>query len=157
VRKLLVVGALMVLPVSASMVAFSGSAFAAKPAASSVKCKNISGTDAGTVTVSKCGDKANTGGSGTTSATALIGGSGKIKWNGTGTTKVDNVVPTSEGQGSCPTGSTEYSITGQVAGGTGEAAKSIPKGWTFTVDICLDGSGNITMAPGSELLFSAAA
>ncbi|MFZ0665802.1 MAG: hypothetical protein WAM97_08595 [Acidimicrobiales bacterium] len=156
-RKFLLVGAFMVLPVSAmGVVAAAGTAFAAKPAGTSVKCKNITGTITGNVSVTKCNDKANTGGSGSAPASSLISGSGKITWNGTGTTKLDNVVPTQAGT-ACPSGSTEYMVTGDVKGGTGAAKTSIPKGWTFTVNVCVDGSGNITMAPGSELLFSATA
>jgi hypothetical protein len=122
-----------------------------------VKCKVLSGSLTGTDTISKCGDKKNTGGAGTFPNSAILSGSGTITWTGTGTTTVGSVTLTSITSGTCPTGDTEDEVTGDITGGTGAAAKSILTGWTITAYACVSSAGTLSLAPGTKLLINATA
>jgi hypothetical protein len=148
-RKLLLVGALMVLPVSALSIAAASPAFAAK---SGVKCTSIKGKITGkNATVSGCSDTKNTGGSGKAPISALASGSGTVTWNGTGTTTLDNGTFTQVSPNACATGSTEYEAHLTVSGGTGAAAKSILTGWTVQAFVCVSAAGKISILPGTDV------
>jgi hypothetical protein len=149
-RKLLLVGALMVLPVSALSIAAAGPAFAAK---TGVKCTAIKGKITGkNATISGCTDTKNTGGSGKAPISALAAGSGTVTWTGTGTTTLGNGTFTQVSPDACASGSTEYEAQLTVTGGTGAAAKSILTGWTVQAFICVNGTnGKITILPGTDV------
>lgn len=148
-RKLLLVGALMVLPVSALSIAAASPAFASK---TGVKCTSIKGKLTGkNATISGCNDTKNTGGSGKAPIASLESGSGTVTWNGTGTTTLANGTFTQVSPNACPTGSTEYEAMLTVTGGTGAAAKSILTGWTVQAFVCVSATGKITIAPGTDV------
>jgi len=149
-RRIFSIVAICALPASAIAVGFAGTASAAQKATPEVTCKKIAGNIGGTTgTVSKCSDKPNTGTKGTFPVAALTSGSGTITWNGTGTTKVTGVTGSPNGGTDCAAGSTEFAVTGKTGASTGAAKNSIKKKQAINALVCVDGSGNFTMAPGS--------
>lgn len=163
-RKLLLAGVLLALPISALGMSFAGPASASvnakQPGVTCTKIKaNIAGTKA---KLKDCSDLQNTGGKGKTTIAALATGTGTITWNGTGTTTLDNGTFTQEMTSTCPidpaTGQpeTEYDVTLDVSGGTGKALKSIPAGWTMEAMVCVDSTGNVTLLPGTDVNIGAA-
>ena len=158
-RRLLLAGVLLALPISALGMSLAGPASASvvNPSTGVVCTKikaNITGT---TAKLKKCSDLPNTGGSGKTTIAALATGAGTITWNGTGTTTLANGTFTQVMSSTCPTdpatgqAETEYQITLDVTGGTGKAAKSIKAGWTLAATVCIDSAGNVTLLPGTTL------
>lgn len=149
-RRFLLATVVMAFPVLGTM-AFAG---AASAAAGGVSCTGLSGkvntsTDAAKVKLSGCSDTKNTGGSGKTEGSESSS-TGKITWNGTGTTTLGSVTDTPVSDSTCPSGDIEEEETGTVTGGTGEAAKSIKKGWTQQAYVCFDPSGDtLSLAPGT--------
>jgi hypothetical protein len=147
-RRVVSVVALMSLPLAALTVGWSGVA----GAATGVACSKITGGIAGTTgTLSGCTDTANTGGKGTFPISALTGGSGSITWNGTGTTALSGVTATAVTPNKCPSGDTEYKVSGNVSGGTGKALKSIKKGWTLSAYVCVTSSGKFSLLKGQKV------
>ena len=76
---------------------------------------------------------------------------GTIKSNGTATTTEGSItsIPVSPPTCTDPNAIEEES-TGTITGGTGVAAKSIKKGWTFQIFICADlTTGVLSLAPGT--------
>lgn len=140
---------MLAFPVSGAL-SFAGSA----AAASSVSCTTWTGhlnttSGVGKDKLSGCGDSKNTGGKGSFK-TVTDGTTWTIKWNGTGTTTVGSITYGSVSSPTCPSSDQEESVTGDITGGTGAAAKSIKKGWTLQAYFCYDPStGDITMAPGT--------
>jgi hypothetical protein len=139
---MLVAGALMV-PASLAMTAFPGTASASVPVGSTT-CNGIALKVVGksaTLSLSKCGDTANTDGAGTINASTLIGkGAQKvvITWANKGTTTTSLTV-THSGQGSCTTGYTEYVAKGSVKSDTGKAT-SLKVGNAVTAYLCAKGT-----------------
>jgi hypothetical protein len=164
-RRVLGVVALCALPVSVLSLSLAGTASAASPATAGVVCNKISGNfETGTTgKLSKCTDTANTGGSGTFPISALSSGSGNITWaSGHGTTALTNVTPTSVTPDTCPNDAagnqeSEFTVTADIAGGTGAAKKSIKKGWTLTSTVCVDlaGTGAFKVLPGTTVQIGA--
>lgn len=154
-RRWLMVLAVLLIPASFIGAGIASPAFAAN---AGVSCGKLTGsTTSTTVTISKCNDKLNTGGSGSFPTSTVLSGSGKITWNGTGTTKVDNITFGEASSQNCATGSTEEAVSGDVAGGSGAAPKSIHKGWVLNGDVCLNGTtGAITLAPDTKLTIAPA-
>jgi len=147
-RRVVSVVALMSLPLAAMTVGWSGVA----GAATGVTCTKIAGGIAGTTgTLSGCSDTANTGGKGTFPIAALTGGSGSITWNKTGTTALSGVTATATTINKCPSGSTEYEVSGNVSGGTGKALKSIKVGWTLQAFVCLTAKGTFSLLKGQKV------
>jgi hypothetical protein len=155
-RRALSVVALMALPIAAVSVGWTGVAGASTRVATAttgVACSKISGGIGGTTgKLSGCSDSANTGGSGTFPIAALTGGSGSITWHGTvGTTALSGVTATATTTNKCPTGDTEYEVSGKVSGGTGKSLKSIKKGWTLQAFVCVTASGNFSLLKGQKV------
>ncbi|MFZ0665512.1 MAG: hypothetical protein WAM97_07130 [Acidimicrobiales bacterium] len=143
-RALLVPAVLV--PVSLGSLAFAANASAAaKPAAAAaaVKCTSLSGTVGGTGTVTGCKGTGSTGGSG--SFPASPASSATITWaNGQTTTASFNYA---SGSGTdCPSGGSEYVITGTVSSST---TKTIPKGQKLKGDVCLNGV-SLSLYPGTK-------
>lgn len=136
-------------PVVAAL-SFSGSA----AAATSVSCTGWKGhlnttSGDGKDHLTGCGDTKNTGGKGSF-GTVQDGTTFTITWNGTGTTVVGSVTYAGVSSPTCPAGDTEDSVSGDITGGTGAAAKSIKTGWTLKADYCYNStSRKISIAPGS--------
>jgi hypothetical protein len=160
-RRWLLAGAMLVLPIGAAL-AVTGTA----SAASGVSCSGLSGkvnstSLSATGKLTGCNDTANTGGKGTFkgSETATTG---SITWNKTGTTTFGSVAYNPTSTNTCPSTSTETNeaeeyVTGTVTGGTGAAAKSIKKKWTFEAYLCVNentttGALTLTLAPGTDWL-----
>jgi hypothetical protein len=151
-RRVFGVVALCVLPISLLTVGLSGVASASSPAVTGVTCKVLTANLTGTTgSVTKCNDPTNTGKKGTFLISTLTSGSGNLTWNGTGSTKLTGVTATPVTPGTCPTGDTEYTVTGTVAGGKGAAKKSIKKGWTLAATVCIDSNENVTLLAGTTL------
>lgn len=149
-RRLVLAGVLLALPVSALSLGISATAFAAHPATKEVKCQSAVGNLAGTVNLSECNDKKNTDGSGSAPTSALTTSSGTITWANGGTTTVDNVSEIPVGNSTCKTGWTEYSASGEVSGGT--EVDSIPVGWLFHWDLCESSSGKVKLTKGTDFI-----
>jgi hypothetical protein len=150
-RRILSIVAICALPASAVAIGFSGTASAAQKATPEVTCKKLSwNIGGGNGTLTKCSDPANTGKKGTFPVSALTSGSGTITWAGTGTTKVTGVTGTPNGGTLCAAGSTEYAVSGTTGASTGKAKDSIKKKEPIAALVCVDGSGNFTMAPTSS-------
>jgi hypothetical protein len=137
----LVAGALVV-PAALGAMAFPGVASATTPAGSTT-CSGIalkvSGTKA-TVSFTKCGDTANTGGSGTINATTLAKKGPQpvvITWASKGTTTTTLTV--TKGGSGCTSGWTKYSALGTVKSDTGKAT-SIKVGNKVSVYLCTKGT-----------------
>jgi hypothetical protein len=156
-RRWLLAGAMLVFPITGAL-AVAGTASAAS-AAGGVSCTALAGkvnssTYAAKGTLSGCNDTKNTGGKGT-----FKGGetttAGSIKWNGTGTTTFGDVSYSAAANDTCPNMEDEEYVTGTVTGGTGEAAKSIKKNWTFQAYLCVvvnstTGAITLTLAPSTD-------
>jgi hypothetical protein len=152
------------LPLSVLSVSLAGSASASSPATGGVSCSKLAANflTGTTGTLSKCTDTANTGGKGKFPIAALTSGSGTITWNKTGTTTLTGVTATQVTNDTCPvaadgTQETEFTVTGNVTGGTGAAKKSIKKGWTIAATVCVDlaGTGKVILLPGSTFQIGA--
>jgi hypothetical protein len=117
-----------------------------------ITCKKFTGNlEGGNGTLSGCSDKANTGGSGTFPPSSIEQSSGTITWNQTGTTDVDNFIGNGVSPSACKHSNPEDKVTGDVFGGTGAAATSIPDGDTLTVYLCINPStGEVTLAPKTK-------
>jgi hypothetical protein len=135
-------GALAV-PASLGVVALPGVASAAVPAGSA-ECTGIALSVTKTtanVTLSKCGDTANTGGKGTIQAAALAKKGPqtvKITWANKGTTTTTMTVVENTKPGTkCVKGDDLYTATGSVKSDTG-AAKSLKVGNKVSASICIN-------------------
>jgi hypothetical protein len=123
-----------------------------------INCQKFTGNlDGGTGTLSGCSDKANTGGSGTFPPSSIEEASGTITWNQTGTTDVDHFIGNEVSPSACKHSNPEDQVTGDVFGGTGAAATSIPDGDTLTVYLCINPStGGVTLAPKTKFTIAPA-
>jgi hypothetical protein len=154
-RRLLMAAVALALPIT-GILAFAG----VSAAATTVKCTKLSGKENGNGglkgTLTGCNDPKNTGGKGKFKGSTLsTSTTASITWNGTGTTTFTGVTfsPTYV---ACPGGSVAEKVTGTVSGGTGEAAKSIPKDWTFRMYLCIKSSNAaLSLAPGTDFLIGA--
>ena len=122
----------MAAPSSASPATFVG-----------IKCKSMVGNIATTVTMKKC--NGNTGGASKAMAATSLASGGTIQWvNGKSTT-----VKLTVAQGNsalCPSGSTEYNATGKT---TADTTGSAPVGGKVKAQVCVSGTGAITLVPGT--------
>jgi hypothetical protein len=147
-RRWILASLMLAFPIVGGL-AFAGTAAAAGGASCSTLGGSVSSTGAVKGKLSGCTDTKNTGGKGTfknkEGATT-----GSITWNGTGTTTADNITDTPVSPGTCPSGDEELEVTGTITGGTGAAAKSIKKGWTFQAFVCANlTTGAISLAPST--------
>ncbi|MGD0391144.1 MAG: hypothetical protein ABSC41_00720 [Acidimicrobiales bacterium] len=148
--SMLVAGALLV-PASLGVMAFPGAASAATPAGSTT-CTGISLKISGgkaLLTLTKCGDTANTGGSGSLNAADLVPkGAQKVvfNWASKGTTSATMTVKV--GGTKCAKGSTEYVASGKVTKDTGKAS-SIKVGNTVSAEICSTTAHVISFVKGT--------
>ncbi len=142
------IGLAAAVPLSFAVIGTSSqSAFAGTP--KSVSCKDLSGTTTGSITISKCKPK-NASYKSASGLTSSLETGGNFTWSPSNKTSAsDNTTVSSPGQGGCAAGSTEEDATGTVT--------SISKGNTYTpigqvisLRVCVDGSGNITLVPGTK-------
>jgi len=144
--KVLLVPAMMI-PVSAATLAFATASSAATPAkAGVVKCTGLSGTALATGTLTGCNDPANTGGSGTFPTSPAS--SATITWASGGST-TGTVSYTGATTNTCASGSSEETVTGKVTSDTG-AGSSVAVGGKIKGDICISGTGALSLAPGTK-------
>jgi hypothetical protein len=147
IAKALLVPAI-VIPVTAGALAFAGTASAAGPSVKPagdfpVKCTSLSGTVGGTGTVSGCK------GNGTaTSGTFPTNGSSPVTvdWSN-GTTTTTTFSYTGGSGKDCPGSGTEEVVTGTTTGGTDT---SIPSGLKLKGDICVSGTLQLSLYPGTK-------
>ena len=147
VARVVVIPAVIAAASLGSLAFASASGASVKPAVVTVKCTSLSGTAGGTGTISGCSDSSATGGSGTFPATPGSG-SQKVSWASGGTTTATfnyNQASTS----TCPSGDSEYIITGSVTKNKG-AAKSIGTGGKLKGDVCLSSTLQLSLAPGTK-------
>ncbi len=148
--SMLVAGALVV-PASLGVVAFPGAASATT--APSATCSGISlkvSKSSALLDLTKCTDTANTGGSGTIVATALVPKSAQkvvFTWANKGTTTTTMTVK--ESGTSCAKGSKEYVATGTVKSDTGKAT-SIKVGGAVKAEICVTASYATSFVKGTD-------
>jgi hypothetical protein len=125
--------------------AMTGAAFAV----SHVTCKKLTGTVAGSFTVTTCSPFNAAYKSASAKTTSLASGSGTLKWAPSGKTTMIHSSFTNRGQGGCALGSQEYDVAGSVVkGGT---ATYTPVGDVVKGRACLSGTGSITLVPGTSL------
>ena len=138
-------------------VASANAATAAKKAPT-ITCNKFTGNLTGGIgTLSGCSHKATTGGSGTFPPSSIEQSSGTITWNQTGTTDVDNFIGNGVSPSACKHSNPEDQVTGDVSGGTGAAATSIPDGDTLTAFWCINPStGAVTLAPKTKFTLAPA-
>lgn len=116
---------------------------------SSVTCAKLSGKDTGNVTITKCTPKSKTNKKATASALQLAGGSGTATWSPSGQTTTVTDTFTAASPNNCPTGQTEYTISGSVTGGTSTYTHT---GDTVSADVCLNSkTGAVTLLKGTTL------
>jgi hypothetical protein len=123
--------------------ALAPSAGAAKT--KTIKCTKLSGNASTKVQASGC--NGNTGTKSKKMAATVLAGGGTIKWANGKTTTI--AAPTLATGSLCPAGDTDVVASGAVTADTTGSAKPIPG--VFSVEVCLDGSGNISLAPGTDL------
>ncbi len=138
-----------ILASAGSIGAFASSSGAATPAKTkTISCTKASGNIATTMEIklSKC--NGNTGGaSKKINVTALASG-GTIKWKNGKTTTVG--AATLGTGGLCAPGSAaDETVSGAVTGDTTGSAKPIPG--VYSGEVCVDSSGNVSLAPGTAL------
>lgn len=128
---------------AAAVTAAAGSASASSAAALSVKCTTLTGNSGTTVMLSGC--SGNTGGaSKALPITALVSG-GTIKWKNLKTTKVG--APAITPGTLCPAGDTDDIAKSKILADT---THSVTVGSTTNIEVCIDGSGNLSLAPGTK-------
>lgn len=146
-RLLSTLAAVFAAALPASVVAVTV-ATAPAAAAQTIHCSKLTGTITGAIVVSGCSPKNKHDKSVTGLATKLATG-GPLKWSPSRqTTVIAKPTETSPGQGSCPTGDTEYVANGKVTGGTSSYTK---KGQTFSAEVCVAKNDAISLVPGSRL------
>ena len=147
-RLFLVVTATIVLAVPASITA----ALVSSPAgaSSAVACKKLSGSIATTFTVTKCSPKVKKGAdkSASGSSSSLASGNGTLTWSKSGQTTTVSLSVSSPGQGGCPSGSTEYDVTGSVTGGTSTYTGS---GDAVSGRACASPTGSLSLVKKTSL------
>jgi hypothetical protein len=140
----------LTLPVSVAGVAFAGPAV---PHVTNVLCEKLKAFDPPpantTGTVSRCTDRADTGGSGTFaySKRVVSGGSVLIQWNTAESTQVTWAAATTVTPNLCPGLATEMDATGVTGTST---APSIPPGSTVQAYVC-NNFPNVHLLPGTDL------
>jgi hypothetical protein len=131
---------------AAAIVPIAGvSALAASPAGATTKtisCTAMSGNVGTKIQLKGC--NGNTGGKSKKTAVGTLATGGTIKWaNG----KTTTFGPSTLGAGTnCPAGDTDETATGAVTADTTKSAKPIPG--VFSGEVCIDGSGNLSLPAG---------
>jgi hypothetical protein len=121
-----------------------GLAGPASAATLSIKCKALSGNDTSTTTLSLC--SGNTGGSSKPLPAATLAAGGVIKWVNGLKTKLS--APTLTAGSLCPAGTSIDDVaTGTVLSDT---THSVTLHSAYKLEVCVDGSGNVTLAPGTK-------
>ncbi len=143
-----VIGLAFAVPASVAVIGTSSqAAFAGAP--KSVACKGLTGTVTGSITISKCKPK-NAQYKTASGLTSSLETGGNFTWEPSGKTSAsDNTTVSSPGQGGCAAGSTEEDATGTVTK-TSKGNTYTPKGQVISLRVCVDGSGNITLVPGTK-------
>ncbi len=135
------------IPAGAAVIGAGSQSASAAPA--SVACKKLVGTVTGNITISKC-KPVNAKYVSATGATSSLETGGNFTWSPSKKTSAsDNTTVSSPGQGLCAAGSTEEDATGSVTS-TSKGNTYTPIGQPISLRVCVDGSGNITLAPGTK-------
>ena len=129
----------------AIVVSLSGPASASQPKlVLKIKCTGLTGNEMGNVTLSGC--NGNTGGSSTPFTANLLGTGGTITWSNGKTTTIG--MTTSKTGTACPAGTdTDVILKSTV---TAVTTRSVTIGSKSKIEVCTDGSGNITLPPGKK-------
>jgi hypothetical protein len=141
----------LVISAAAMTLSFAGPAAAVT---AKIKCSHLNGNVTGTITASGCTGVPTGGGSKPIAATALASG-GTVTWLNNKTTTIDKPTLTGEtdtgehaGTTGCPTGTSETEASGHV---TADTTGLSPVPGKYKAEVCVDGSNNITLEPGSKL------
>jgi hypothetical protein len=110
-----------------------------------ITCTKLKGNASTTVQASGC--NGNTGTKSKKMSPTLLAGGGVVKWANGKTTTI--AAPTLSTGTLCPAGDTDVIATGTVTADTTLSAKPIPG--TYFIEACIDGSGNISLAPGTKM------
>ncbi len=110
-----------------------------------ISCSKLSGNAATKIKASGC--TGNTGGTSKKMAATVLAGGGTIKWANGKTTTIG--APSLATGSLCPAGDTDVVASGTVTADTTGSAKPIPG--LFSAEVCVDGSGNISLAPGTKM------
>ena len=142
-----VMGLGFAIPAGAAVIVSGSQSASAAPA--SVACKKLVGTVTGNITISKCKPK-NSQYLSATGATSSLESGGNFTWSPSKKTSAsDNTTVSSPGQGGCAAGSTEEDATGTVTSRS-KGNTYTPIGQVISLRVCVDGSGNITLVPGTK-------
>ena len=117
-------------------------------AVSHVTCTALTGTEKGSVTVSKCTPASTTYKTVTGTSSKLATG-GTLKWAPSGKTTIVSKPKLKAGGTGCASGSTKEVATGTVTGGTATYTK---KGDVFSATVCLAKSGAVSILKGTKVL-----
>jgi hypothetical protein len=133
--------AALVLPIGGAVAFSAGSAGAVTT--STITCNKLSGNAATTVKLAKC--NGNTGTKSKALSVTTLAEGGVVNWkNGRTTTFKAPKLTTGT---NCPSGDTDEVFKGKVSADTTGSARPIPG--KYKGEVCIDGSGNISLAPGS--------
>lgn len=124
--------------------ALTGPAFAVSHAT----CKKLTGTVAGSFTITTCTPVSSLYKSATAPSSSLASGKGTLTWSPSKKTTTVSGTVASKGRGGCALGSNEYDLTGTVTGGTATYTK---KGDTVKGRACLSATGALSLVPGTSL------
>ena len=124
-------------------------ALSASPAGAAGKktitCTKVTGNLATKIHLKGCNGNTGTKSKGITASQFATGG--VLKWANGKTTTFG--APTTGTGTLCPTGDTDETFTGAVTADTTLSAKPIPG--VYAGEVCIDGSGNISLAPGTHV------
>jgi hypothetical protein len=135
--------AALALPIGGVVALSASPAGAAKT--KTITCTKAAGNIGTKFKLSGCNGNTGTKSKGITAAT--FAGGGTIKWVNGKTTTFG--APTLGTGTLCPTGDTDETFTGAVTADTTLSAKPIPG--VYAGEVCIDGSGNISLAPGTHV------
>jgi len=149
-RRILLLAAALAIPVSGASLALSGGpASAASGPKGKTVCTTVTGTSAGTITISGCTDSngANTGGgSHPISATALASG-GTVTWDSGFTSTFAAPTLTTTSAKHCPgyvKGATSNPTADKFAGSVTASNAGFKLPGKYKGEVCISTSGNIT-------------
>jgi hypothetical protein len=126
-----------------AVVVLAGPQGVASATTSSIQCKTLIGNTQKTVTLKGC--SGNTGKASKPMPVSSLLGGGKAKWMNKKTTTI--AAPNLSGGALCPAGDADAVATGIV---TADTTKSVTIGSAYTLEVCVDPSGNVSLAPGTK-------
>lgn len=140
-RRIVLVGAALAVPISVAAAGIAGTAGTAE-ASSPIACAKVTGSLTGTVHFKGC---TTPWAKGNATGTSLATG-GSISWGGkhAGSVSFSGSV-SSPGQGVCPSGSEEYTASDVVTAVTGSAGSVLHVGEAVSAVACRTGAGALSL------------